>query len=307
MNCVWPLVICLGIASSLHAQPRLRQDLQVKAQTLVCARRHDTRALWQAGIYDTLLTVHTQRSTPHAAQLARAQAMREGNAGYAYGSCAAGHSWVLTVSAPYAPQHDGSTVRLSAGLARYCRALQAMYAASGWYLPQPLAIRGQSLILPQRGTGVAAVRCLSHQPLRTGPRLLYIFPRGNPAFSAPHLPPPPARGQERQSTHAWVNTVRQKMHLAALRSQTTPQTTRFSVIHDRMELSALKNSLLRQNRRLLGENRARAHTLPAALTMLWVSPFHRQLLLHKEATDLALNITFRRSQVLVTMIFSAAR
>ena len=306
MNCALPLIICLCVASLASAQPRLRKDLQAKAQSLVCARRHDTQALWQAGIYDTLLTARTQRSTAPAAQLARTHAVREGNAGYAYGNCAEGRSWLLTVSAPYAPQHNGNTVQLHAGLQHYCRALQAMYAASGWHSPQRLVIRGQSLALPQQGTGVVAVRCLSLQPQRTGPRLLYIFPRGQPTLSAPRLPRPRARGQGQQTTHAWVNAVRQKMQLAALRANTTAPTTRFSVIHDRTELFALKNTLHQKRRRMLGENRARAHSLPAALTMLWVSPFHRQLLLHKEATDLALNITYRHQQVLVTMIFSAA-
>ena len=306
MNGVRLVIACLCVTSWATAQPRLRQDLQTKAQSLVCARAHDTQALWQAGIYDTLLTARTLRRTPHAAQLARKQAVREGNAGYAYGNCAEQGSWLLTVSAPYAAQLSGKQVQLHAGLQHYCRAVQAMYAASGLHVPQPLPIRQHRLLLPSSGTGVVAVRCLSRQPQRTGPRLLYIFPRGTPTLSAPLLPSTLARGQEQQATLAWVNAVRHKMQLAPLRLTTAPQTARFSVIHDRPELSAIKDMLKQQHRRMLGENRARAHNLRAALTMLWVSPFHRQLLLHKQATDLAINITRHQQQVLVTMIVSAA-
>ena len=101
---------------------------------------------------------------------------------------------------------------------------------------------------------------------------------------APLLPQKVRLEQERQAVQAWVAALRAKIGLAALPLQRMPQVTkRFSVIHDRVQLHAVKQALHKQRQRLLGENRARGHTLNQALTMLWISPFHRDLLLHDKA------------------------
>ena len=85
-----------------------------------------------------------------------------------------------------------------------------------------------------------------------------------------------------------------------------PTATRFSVIHDRTELHVLKQILYQQKLHLLGENRARGHTLAEALTMLWVSPFHRQLLLHDTAAYLMVDVVRHPQQLLVTLLISRA-
>ena len=252
---------------------RLRLDLQQKTQ-FFCAKHNSLRALWQAGIYDTLFSLRTLPQARQAEQLARTQAQREGSAGYAYGRCKDGRSWVLSVSAPYAAVVRGHKIKLAAGLQEHCRSLRARYAPSGWQRTRVLAIASRELSLPRHGNGLAAISCLSQQPHKTGPRLLYAFPVGQPVMRAPLLPPRVQRGQERQAVQQWVAALRVKMGLTALSWQTLPTTTkRFSVIHDRTELYAVKQTLRQQRLHLLGENRARGSTLAEALTMLWVSPF----------------------------------
>lgn len=281
---------------------RLRVDLQHQAR-LFCAEQKDMRSLWQAGVYDTLFSLRILPRTGQAQQLAHAQAQREGGAGYAYGNCKDDRSWVLSVSAPYAALLAGRRVKLDAGLQHYCRGLRARYAPSGLQRTQVVAIERHALLLPARGRGLVAVNCLSHLPHQTGPRLLYAFPVGKPVLQAPLLPLKFKRGQERRAVQAWVAALRAKMGLTALREQATPLTpARFSVIHDRTELQAVKRTLRKQRLRLLGENRARGHTLAEALTMLWVSPFHRDLLLHEAATYLMVDVVQQRNQVLVTML-----
>ena len=301
----------LFLFCEMHAQAkipplRLRTDLQKKTQ-LFCTTQRDVQSLWQAGVYDTLLSLRTLLHTKQAEQLARTQAQREDSAGYAYGSCKDGRGWVLSVSAPHAAMVKGHRVKLAAGLQHYCRGLQARYAPSSWQRTQVLAIKQHELSLPRQGNGLVAVRCLSQQPHKTGPRLLYVFPVGKPAMQAPLLPQQVRRGQEQQAVQAWVTAVRAKMGLAALPLQRAPRMKeRFSVIHDRVQLRAVKQALHQQRRRLLGENRARGHTLNEALTMLWVSPFHRDLLLHDKAAYLMIDIVRQKNQVLVKMLISSA-
>lgn len=294
-------------AEATGAAVRLRADLQKKSQ-FFCRTPKDIQAMWQAGVYDTLLSLRKLSQVEHAERLARAQAQREGGAGYAYGRCQDRRGWLVSVSAPYRVRVKGNQVKLAAGLQHYCRGMRARYAASSLQRTQVVPITKQhALALPQQGNGLVAVNCLSWQPHKTGPRLLYVFPVGQPVMRAPFLPPKVAQGQERQAVQAWVAALRTKMRLPALRPQKMPQTaTRFSVIHNRIELYALKQILHQQKLHLLGENRARGHTLAEALTMLWVSPFHRQLLLHDAAAYLMVDVVRQPKQVLVTLLISRA-
>lgn len=286
--------------------PRLRRDLQAAA--LICKQQPTAALLWQAGIYDTLISARILTHTSQLASLASQQAQREGQAGYAHGSCKDGRAWLMTVSAPYPAVVKGHEVKLAAGLHNYCRGLRAMYAPSGLQRSQTLALKHHRLLLPPQGNGLAAISCLSRQPQKTGPRLLYVFPVGKPAMHAPLLPPHSQHRREQQAVQAWVSAVRKKLGLSALSLQPMPAvgTARFSVIHDRQQLQKVKQVLQQRQQRLLGENRARGHSLNDALTMLWASPFHRDLLLHDRATHLMVEITRQQNQVLVTMLVSAA-
>lgn len=300
------MLCCAAQVALAVSAARWRADLQQKAR-FFCAKQEGMQALWQAGIYDTLLSLRRLSHIEQVQQLARTQAQREGSAGYAYGRCQDGRSWVLSVSAPYAAQVEGNRVKLAAGLQDYCRGLQARYAPSSWQRTQAVAIKQQELSLPRQGNGLVAVSCLSRQPHQTGPRLLYVFPVGKPALHARLLPQNIQRGQEQQAVQTWVNALRAKMGLKALSGQKMLQgVARFSVIHNRKELYKIKQALRQQNLHLLGENRARGYTLAEALTMLWVSPFHRQLLLHATATQLLVDVVRQKNQVLVTLLISAA-
>ncbi len=296
------LFFYVGQAAAGVPARRLRTDLQQQAR-FFCAPQQDMRALWQAGIYDTLLSLRTSPRAGPGKQLARTQAQREGGAGYAYGNCEDGRSWRLSVSAPYAAVRAGNKVKLAAGLQHYCRVVRARYAPSGLQRTRVVTIAQHELLLPTSGSGLVAVNCLSRHPDKTGPRLLYIFPVGKPAKRAPLLPQQVPRSREPQAVQAWVAALRAKLGLAALPLQKMPPTaTRLSVIHDRTELYAVKQALHQRRLRLLGENRARGRTLTEALTLLWVSPFHRDLLLHDAATYLMVDIVRQDNQVLVTML-----
>jgi hypothetical protein len=55
----------------------------------------------------------------------------------------------------------------------------------------------------------------------------------------------------------------------------------------------LENEQKRLNNKglkLLGEDRSRARSLEEALTLLWLSPLHRNLLLHPDAKYLGINV-----------------
>lgn len=301
------LIVLLSISSAFGGkpEPQLRRDL-AGMQEVVCLPAKGLQRIWRLGVYDTLLSGKVLQTIQYTEQTARDYARSTGNQGFVFGKCRQGNSWILTVSAPYPASVRGRTVTLSPQLKNYCRGLQAMYARSNLSFPVSIAIKNNRLLLPTSGPGLVAVRCKSLTPQQTGPRLLYAFPRGNPAVLPPFLA---AKIKENKvAVQRWLTVLRQKLRLPPLRFdrvlQERDSSPRFSVIHDRSQLLAVKDALRKQRLAFIGENRARAHTLTEALTMLWMSPFHRSLLLHREGMYLDLNVSRQKDQILVTMILA---
>ena len=290
--------------------PLLRKDLQ-HAGDLLCVKQASVHKAWELRIYDTLLAAEfkTPKPTNLLAKLALEHAQQTTNFGYMYGTCADKRAWLLSVSAPYALQLQTKTgvMKLNPKLKNYCREVGAMFAPSGLQHPTLITINKHTLMLPKNiQTGVLAINCKSLTPARVGPRLLYAVPIGKPSLSAPLLPSATAR-PERKVIGNWLNKVRKQLRLpaVAIHSYQHGIHDRHSVIHDRVELGRVSKKLQQQQRKFLGENRVRSYSLREALSMLWLSPFHRSLLLHKDAKNIYVRIAKREQQLLLTIIFSS--
>lgn len=308
MKVILPLIPLL-----MATTPLLRKDLQ-HAGKLLCAKQANVDKAWQLEIYDTLLAAefkpHKKNTDP--AKLALEHAKQTTNFGYMHGICADKRAWILSVSAPYALQvqtkkaKQARVIKLNPNLKHYCREVGAMFAPDGLRQPILLNIDKHTLILPKKQTGVVAINCKSLTPTRVGPRLLYALPVGKPSLTAPLLPSIKTN-PDRKAVGIWLNKVRKQLKLPALTVHPYEHgiSDRHSVIHDRVELGHVSKKLQQQQRKFLGENRVRSYTLRDALSMLWLSPFHRSLLLHKDAKNIYVRIAKREQQLLLTMIFSS--
>ena len=287
--------------------PRGRDDLRVSAGSLVCNRNHTKKLTdaWQLAIYDVLLAIKLTKTNSNLAQQALSYAQQTDNFGYTYGQCPPkGPTWLLTVSAPYRPRIDKGYLEFAAELSNYCRKFAAMYAPSGLSLPKTLTIVNRRILLPKKGNGLVSLACREPpKGSKHGARLFYAVPIGNPTTKL--VLSKKLVGNDKLALVKWLTSVRktlgrQSLTLVDLNKQTP---TRFTVHHDRKELANLSKKL--KEHTLLGENRVRAYSLSEALAMLWLSPFHRQLLLDKRAKYIDVAITQRTGQVLVVILVAS--
>lgn len=301
------LLVLLTIASLVDAKPapRVRDDLRVSAGALVCNHDKKLADAWQLAIYDVLLAIKLVNTNVKLGQQALGYAKRTNNFGYIYGKCPPkGPTWLLTVSAPYRPLIGKGYLEFVAELSNYCRDFVAMYAANGLFLPKTLKVTNRRILLPKKGNGIVALAC--RQPFKGskhGTRLLYAVPIGKPTTDL--VLSKKLVGTDKSSIIQWLTSVRKTLGRSAvtLRKLNDSTATRFSVHHDRKELANINKKLKKYT--LLGENRVRAYSLSEALAMLWLSPFHRQLLVDKRARHINITINYRAGQVLLVMLVAS--
>lgn len=304
------LLLMMVSLSGAQPVPRVRDDLRLSAGTLVCNHDKKLTDAWQLSIFDVLLAIKLVKGGD-LGQQALSYARQTNNFGYSYGKCPPkGPTWLLTVSAPYRPLVSKSYLEFVAELSNYCREFAAMYAANGLSLPKILTITNRRVLLPQKGNGVVALAC--RQPIKgskQGARLFYAVPIGKPTTEL--VLTKKLVGDDKLSVVNWLTSIRKALGRSAVTLQKLNNSTavRFSVHHDRKELANinknLKPNVNKKKYNLLGENRVRAYSLPEALAMLWLSPFHRQLLVDKRAKYLDVTINHRSGQVLVVMLVAS--
>lgn len=301
------LFMLLTVVSLVGAQPvpRVRDDLRVSAGTLVCNHDKKLADAWQLAIYDVLLAIKLVKTTASLDQQALNYATQTGNFGYTYGKCQPkGPTWLLTVSAPYRLRIGKGYFEFAAELSNYCREFATMYAANGLSLPKPVTITNRRVLLPKKGNGVVALSCRTPpKGSKHGARLFYAVPIGKPTDKL--IMNKQLIGNDRSAVVKWLTSVRKALGRPAvtLRQLNNSTTTRFTVHHDRKELANLNKKL--KTHTLLGENRVRAYSLSEALAMLWLSPFHRQLLVDKRARYIDVAINYRAGQVLVVILVAS--
>lgn len=298
------LFMLLTVASLIGAQPapRIRNDLRVSAGALVCNHDKKLADAWQLAIYDVLLAVKLVKTTTGLNQQALSYAKQTDNFGYTYGECPPkGPTWLLAVSAPYRPRIGKGYFEFAAELSNYCREFAAMYASDGLSLPKKLTITNRRVLLPKKGNGIVALSCRTPpKGSKHGARLFYAVPIGKPTTNL--VMSKQLVGNDRSAVVKWLTSVRKALGRSAvtLGKLNKSTTTRFTVHHDRKELANTNKKL--KNHTLLGENRVRAYSLSEALAMLWLSPFHRQLLVDKRARYIDVAINYRAGQLLVVML-----
>lgn len=288
-----------------QSAPRVRDDLRVSAGSLVCNHDKKLTDAWQLAIYDVLLAIKLVEPSADLNQQALSYAQQTGNFGYTHGKCPPkGPTWLLSVSAPYRPRVNKGYLEFAAELSNYCREFAAMYAGNGLFLPKKLMITNRRVLLPKKSNGVVALACRKPpKGSKHGSRLFYAVPVGKPTTEL--VLSKKLVGNDKSAVVKWLSSVRKSLGRSPLVQQELDSSTktRFAVHHDRKELANIGKKL--KNRKLLGENRVRGYSLSEALAMLWLSPFHRQLLVDKRARYIDIKISHRVGQVLVVMLIAS--
>lgn len=270
----WWIVL---IASSAHASPILRPDLQKPIGQLICAGSQNffTKELWSYRIFDAQIIGTWDGNKAED---------RPGYSGYVSSLCA-NRRWVAwTHSAFGVEEQDDRFVLPEAELATQCRRAVIAFAPAA---KGDIQILGSSGISKKAGDGTVGVQCYPKTPKQQGPSLWFLLPVGRgPLDEAPFEG---ARVQAPADILQWVNRARAGVGRAPLIMAPaaahilTQELASPTVQHDRSALKSIRAKLAQHSIVLLGEDRVQGDNLAQAVWLLWNSPLHRHLLLRADA------------------------
>lgn len=262
-----------------------------------CRGDFSFQTLWSFGLYDAQvegLTLKARDGQPvresAAVNRARELAKETKKPGYAGGACTDGSAWSAVFQSPYAIELKNSRLDLSE-YAPFCHAKLGVYFSDADQgLSKELLGKKNIYECPKRD-GFVVVVCDDKE---RGPQEVFLGPT-SPKWVVPGLHELTKRSDV-DKTLVWINSVRVQnqrkplviqedfMHTAKTLSETG------GVAHDLKRLDREAKRLRNKHLELIGENRVKARTLEEALTLLWLSPLHRDLLLSDKASGIGLSI-----------------
>lgn len=322
------LLFILLISSDVLWAQTLRSDLQEILPKLLCKKTRSiptTRELWQQNFFETQLDAAWIRSADAAVPLvaddigalARDQALAKKHEGYAYGLCSPQEAWILSSPSRGALSQwteEGLQIDLKA-MQGYCGKVGIHYAKVSGDLPKELMkIKSETedtLVLHPEllEPGTIGLTCY---PAATGkgPELWSLVP----IHSAKTDTIPFFASHHREGTEGliqWIQDIRKAQGLPLLKTE-IPLLRNFakqlvadpSIRHPHAKLMAQKRLLAKKKINILGENRVKATTNEQMAWLLWYSPTHRQLLLHKSASALGFDVARLPHEKLLVLVLA---
>ena len=323
------LGILLLLTPQLAKGLSLRSDLRAPLSELICIDSNqsspDTRSLWSKRVFDAgvlLYVLNADPSNPNNEEnlesMGRSLAAEVSHKGYIFGSCNPSKMWVATTPAPFPLLNSPTKVRINPKkMDHYCSWFRIDYAHARHGKPRrlfksnktkkPVVISADTSLL-ERGT--LSVTCKPRKPSWIGPVLWSLSPVKQGPLDSPilfkDLTP------QKESLNSWVNKVRLEMGLSALSHSDkkfkslaeTLVTNNDSIHHNRNDIRELSKKLKHAEGKFLGENRVQARSNEEAAWLLWNSPRHRSLLLHKKATHFSTLGKKMNSKKLSVMVFA---
>ncbi|HET9238393.1 MAG TPA: hypothetical protein VFO10_14120 [Oligoflexus sp.] len=321
------LFLLLMSSNALWAQT-LRSDLQATLPQLLCKQARSiptTRELWQHNFFETQLDAAWIRSADASVPLvaddigalAREQALAKKHQGYAYGLCSSEEAWILSSPSRSALSQwtaEGLKIDLKA-MQGYCGKVALHYAKVSGDLPKELMkIKSgaeDTLVLHPEllEPGTIGLTCYPAKAGK-GPELWSLVPIHNakteaiPFFASHH----------REGTEGliqWIQDIRKAQGLPLLKTE-IPLLRNFakqlvaepSIRHPHAKLMAQKRLLAKKKINILGENRVKATTNEEMAWLLWYSPTHRRLLLHKSASALGFDVARLPHEKLLVLVLA---
>lgn len=289
---------------------QIREDLIAKLGPLLCTQKLSPQSsiadilgygIFDAGIQFLILDSKKPLSHPKLNHAAQKITRDHDHLGYAYGFCAKNSYWIATTPAPVRIERTRKKIILPLReLARYCRRYRVDFAEADFGRPRSIlktpVEKGthkahiSTTLLPR---GSMSLSC-EPRPSQTVPSLLWaLWPINKGPYDAPPLIK--QFDDKADNLFLWSNQIRDLMGLPplALKAEALEQIAHSllkknpTIHHNRKAIKKVAHELKRQKGRFIGENRVRARSFSDAAWLLWNSPPHRSLLLHKRATHLA--------------------
>lgn len=298
------LAIFFLFAASLakaQVQVELRSDLQEKLGKPLCQQSTppEPRQLWEWAIYDAQIQAAWILADDAISPLdlevaARQQAVDAQHSGYAFGLCSPRKAWVVSTHAPYPlfEKHADAITLSPAALHSRCSSFDLDAAAREGGLPRSLRKKSREWQNTWRinshflEAGTLSITCHPGNKGQRGPELWGLMPVGQWNFDeVPHF-------QESSSASLinWIQDVRKVHRLNSLQADklvlgrfAQQLSGSSSIRHPRALLLKQAAELKKLKGKFLGENRVKGMDPRAMAWLLWHSPQHRRLLLHREA------------------------
>jgi hypothetical protein len=321
------LILLLICPNWLLAQT-LRTDLQDTLPKILCKPSRSiptTRELWRHNFFETQLDAAWIRSADakqpliaeDLATIAQEQAHAKQHLGYAYGLCSPHEAWILS-----SPSRAPLIQRTSEGLKFDIKAMHERCAKVALHYAKVSGDRPKELTKIKSSTeetlvlhpellepGTIGLTCYPADT-RLGPELWTLVPiHDAKTESIPHF-----ASHHREGTKGliqWIQDIRTAQGLPLLKTE-IPLLRNFakqlvadpSIRHPHAKLMAHKRLLAKKKINILGENRVKATTNKEMAWLLWYSPTHRQLLLHKSASALGFNVARLPHEKLLVLVLA---
>lgn len=292
-----------GVATAVFAESKIKAKERPLPKGLAeafCGGDFSFRTLWSHNVYDAQVEGVVIRSSdkskvPLAVARERAKELAKniGNHGYASGVCGDGSAWAATLPSDVSLDIKGGILKLN--LRPQCHGdIGVFWVDSGVGVAQKISVNvnGSRYVLPTNKDGFVSVVC-SHK--QRGPVELFLAPVGKPKLELPESTTL-VGNDTKQKVLAWVNAIRRREKIPEVKFSEELSRSAESLATDKAiahNMAKLQSESLRLKNKgfvMLGEDRSRAGSLEEVLTLLWISPLHRDLLLNKEATVLGLAV-----------------
>ncbi|MFK7826555.1 MAG: hypothetical protein AB8G05_20605 [Oligoflexales bacterium] len=298
----------LLLAFEAHAAKNYsaRKNLASSLKAALCEKDQGVdlhQLAWKHDIYDAAIEIRMikrrdkgELSTGKLRSFAIWQMKQNYHHGFSFDRCNKEQAFVVSVPSQKAIEFakDGKNLSLPI-MNRSCKQVHAKHVATAGGESQTRKILKNGLIgIAGLEPGMLSISCQPKHPKWLGPILWFLVPIDLKKF--PEVPFAelfnPAQDAEQQ-LQIWVNHVRRNAGLVplnfskkSLKDAASELGLSKMLFHDRGVMEQVKASLAGKDFTPLGEDRARATSLPRIAWLLWHSPSHRDLLLNKDA-DLA--------------------
>ncbi|NRA45899.1 MAG: hypothetical protein HRU09_13160 [Oligoflexales bacterium] len=285
----------------------VRKVLASSLQESLCQKQFDEDELheiaWSQGIYDAAIEVRMINrkdkgalSTGKLRAFAIWQMKQNYHHGFGFGKCSKERAFTLSVPSRKAITFAKNGKSLSLPMTRHsCKRVYAQHVAEKGGLSKKLKFSRHGRIkIAKLDPGMLSISCQPKHPKWLGPILWFLVPIKLKQF--PEVPSQElfsSTQNAQQQLQTWVNHVRRHESLVplnftkkVLKDAASELAVSKMLFHDRSVMKQVKSTLKGEDLKPLGEDRAKASTLPRIAWLLWHSPAHRDLILNKDA-DLA--------------------
>ena len=276
------------------AQRSLPGDLAL----ILCERDAIAADFQKHGIVDAQISV--KRLTPKNPQdHLKPAALREraikhaamtDNSSFAFGRCADGSAWMVSMPARDQIVVEAETMRIPVGIATSCvkDTLEIRFAAEkrgrSFAVPRTLATNGDLIATLPGMKGFIGVSCIFSRRTQSGPRELALMPVGGVVLGA--LTKDMENVRSEGDMLRWINRRRAEESLPplAISEDLTLAAKsligRASISHDLVAMAKISDGLRVRGIDPIGEDRAMGSSFADIALMFWQSPAHRDLFLH---------------------------